>query len=114
MTDAESRLARLEVMLANLAADVAEHHATVMEQIQGGPGVKREDSLRGRLHSLENDRAAASVAARALAEARRERIAAQRERKRAELTNRAQWWRLAGAAIAIAAIAAPYVHGAVQ
>lgn len=101
-------------MLANLTADVAEHHTIVMEQIQGGPGLKREDSIRGRLHELEGERAAASVAARALSEARRERIAAQRERKRAELTNRAQWWRLAGAVIAIAAIAAPYVHGAIQ
>lgn len=112
MTDAESRLARLEVMLANLAADVAENHATVMEQIQGGPALPYEKALRGRVHLLENERAAARAASRALSEAQRERALAQHERKRAELTNRSQRWRWIGAGIAVAAIVAPYVHGA--
>jgi len=100
-------------MLANLAGDVAEHHSAVMELIHGGPGLAHEKSIRGRLHILENERAAAVAASRALTEAQRERALAQRERERAELTNRAQIWRWVGAIIAVAAIAAPYIHGAI-
>lgn len=101
-------------MLAELAADVAEHHVTVMEQIQGGAHVKREDSIRGRLHNLENERAAALAAAAALTEAQRERRLAQADLAKAESRGRAQLWRWIGASIAVAAIAAPYVAHAVS
>ena len=105
------RLARVEAMLSNLASDVAEHYAWVREQLEGGPNVRKEDSVRGRLHVLEGNRLATEAAARALTEAQRERAVAQHDRRKAERAAKADLWRWLTAVIAVAAIVAPYVHG---
>ena len=113
MTEDGERLARVEAMLSNLAADVAEHYAWVREQLEGGPNVSKQDSVRGRLHLLEGDKLATSAASRALQEAQRERALAQGERKKAERAAKSDFWRWLTAAIAVAAIIAPYVRGVI-
>jgi uncharacterized protein YigA (DUF484 family) len=64
MASVEARLARIEEQLQNLRGDLAE----LARAIHGPNG-----SIRNRLHTIENDSAAAKAAAAALAEVRREK-----------------------------------------
>ncbi len=57
--DLRERVARLEVMLGETNADVAQLHAAVH-------GPPRIESVRGRLHLLENNNAAANAATAAI------------------------------------------------
>lgn len=96
------RLARLEEQVSGVREDVAE----VLSRIDGPPW---ERSLRGRMHTIEAESAAATVAAKTLAEVQHERRQAQLDRKRAE-DARWNWrWKALGALTAIAVACAPYV-----
>lgn len=98
----ETQLAILREQLEGLRGDVAEVRALV----EGPPW---ERSVRGRLHTLEGEGAAAALASAALAEARLERrraTAARAEQRRGARTFR---WKAIGAATALALALYPYL-----
>lgn len=107
-TDAE-RLATVEARLVALAEQVEYVHADLAEKIDGGPHVEWERSLRGRLHALESESAAAKAAGRALAEAQRERRLATQERLTSRRDHVGLIVKVAGVIVAAVAVALPYV-----
>lgn len=109
VTTLEERLAVVEEQVRALRDDVARHNVAVIDRLDSGPSVPWEKSIRGRLHHLESESHASIAAARALAEAQRERRLAREEREsdtRAATTLRVQ---LAALLVAACAIIAPYV-----
>jgi hypothetical protein len=106
----DERLAVVEEQVRALRDDLLSHHRDMLARIDGGEGIPWERSVRGRLHMLEGESVAATVAARALAEAQRERREASRER---DADTRDLWsLRLKWGAFLVAGVAvlAPYLE----
>lgn len=108
----EERLATLEEQVRTLRRELVASHASVISRIDGGENVSWERSLRGRLHVLEGESAAAKAASRALAEAQRERRISRSDRVRVESLQNERVWRWVKTTIAVSAILAPYVSHA--
>lgn len=70
--DLSTRLARLEVQLANLEADL---HA-LLEHVHGGPSVPYKRSIDGRIYDVRQTLLAAEKLSEAVREVRRERTRA--------------------------------------
>lgn len=98
----EERTVRIEEQLSSFAKD----HRAILVTLQGPP---RADSIRGRLHKLEDDRAAASAAESALAAARliNEQSRERNERSRDRRFSRRE--KVAGLAAAIALALPAYI-----
>lgn len=92
-----------------LAEQVEAARAELAEKIDGGPHVAWPQSLRGRLHTLESESAAAKAASTALAEAQRERRKAREERDSARRDRLKTWMQIGGVAVAAVAVMLPYV-----
>lgn len=85
----------------------AEAHRELVAIVSGPP---RDESLRGRVHVLEGESAAAKVASEALAEVRRERRLIE-DARRSVKQQRLSWrWKLLGAITAAAVAVAPYAQ----
>lgn len=97
-----TQLAVLVEQVGALREDLAHLQATI-----DGPPWER--SVRGRLHTLENDASAAKVAAATLAEAQRERHRAERANVEARRARKLTGWRLLGAVTAAAIALYPYL-----
>lgn len=105
MSDRLEDAAQLAVLVEQVAA-LRRDVAHVQASIDGPPW---ERSVRGRLHTLENDASAAKVAAATLAEAQRERHRAERANVEAKRARKLTGWRLFGAITATLVALYPYL-----